>query len=189
MTAQDALTVAPVVAPSVTAVRSTATPVRPTATTASPTATREEPSPTHTPKPGDEGFEVTIQNWSPYDVCYVFISPSADESWGDDWLGEQNMIPPEAQQSFSVPAGPHDIEVLTCDEGVMATAWEISYDLELEVSAPDLVPIWVINDLGTEICFLYASPEMSDDWGPDRLGEYESIPPGDWLLSDNLVEP
>ncbi len=61
----------------------------------------------------------------------------------------------------------------------MATAWEISYDLELEVSAPDLVSIWVINDLATEICFLYASPEVSDDWGSDRLGEYEAIAPGD----------
>ena len=61
----------------------------------------------------------------------------------------------------------------------MATAWGISHDLELEVSAPDLVPIWVINDLDTEICFLYASPEVSDDWGPDRLGEYEALQPGD----------
>jgi len=179
MAAQDAPAVTPVVGPLVTVVRPTATPVRPTATTAPPTATRAVPSPTHTPEPSGEGFEVTIQNWSPYDVCYVFISPSTAESWGDDWLGEQEMIPPETRQSFSVPAGPHDIEVLTCDEGVVATAWEISYDLELEVSAPDLVPLWVMNDLDTEICFLYASPEVSDDWGPDRLGEYEVLAPGD----------
>jgi len=179
MAAQVAPTVRPVVTPLVTLVHPTATSVRPTATTAPPTATREPQSPTHTPEPSGEGFEVTIQNWSPYDVCYVFISPSTAESWGDDWLGEQEMIPPDARRSFSVPAGPHDIEVLTCDEGVMATAWETSYDLELEVSAPDLVSIWVINDLATEICFLYASPEVSDDWGSDRLGEYEAIAPGD----------
>jgi len=179
MAARDAPTVPPVVGPTVTVVGPTATPVRPTATMAPPTATRVAPSPTHTPEPSSEGFEVTIQNWSPYDVCYVFISPSSDESWGDDWLGEQKMISPDAQQSFSVPAGPHDIEVLTCDEGVMATAWEVSYDLELEVSAPDLVPIWVINDLDTEICFLYVTPEASGDWGPDRLGEHEAIAPGD----------
>jgi hypothetical protein len=179
MAAQDAPMITPVVGPLVTAVHPTATSVRSTPTTAPPTATRVAPSPTHTPEPIGEGFEVTIQNWSPYDVCYVFISSSTAESWGNDWLGEQEMIPPEARQSFSVPSGPHDIEVLTCDEGVMATAWEISYDLELEVSSPDLAPIWVINDLDTEICFLYASPETSDDWGPDRLGEYEIIAPGD----------
>jgi len=179
MAAGDAPTVTPAVDPLVTVVRPTATPVRPTATTAPPTATRVAPSPTRTPEPSGDGFEVTIQNWSPYDVCYVFISPSTAESWGDDWLGEQTMIAPEARQSFSVPAGPHDIEVLTCDEGVMATAWEISHDLALEISAPDLVPIWVINDLDTEVCFLYASPEVSDEWGPDRMGEYEGLVPGD----------
>ncbi len=179
MAARDAPALTPVVGPTVTPVRPAAAAVRPTATTTPPTATRVAPSPTHTPEPSGEGFEVTIQNWSPYDVCYVFISPSSDDSWGDDWLGEQQTILPEAQQSFSVLTGPHDVEVLTCDEGVMATAWEISHDLELEVSAPDLVPVWVINDLDTEICFLYASPEVSDDWGPDRLGESEAIAPGD----------
>lgn len=175
--ARDAPTVTPVRL-TVTPLRPTATPVRPTATLVPPTATREAQSPTNTPAPSDEGFEVTIQNWSPYDVCYVFISPSADESWGDDWLGEQERIPPEARKSFSVAAGPHDIQVLTCDEGVAATAWEVSYDLELEVSAPDLASVWVINDLDAKICFLYASPEMSDDWGEDRLGEYEAVQPG-----------
>ena len=42
-----------------------------------------------------------------------------------------------------------------------------------------MVPLWVVNDLDVEICFLYASPEVSDDWGGDVLGDYEALLPGD----------
>jgi len=41
---------------------------------------------------GGQGFTITVDNMSSDDVCYVLISSSNEDSWGEDWLGENDII-------------------------------------------------------------------------------------------------
>jgi len=174
--------VGPTATPTSTAAPATATSRPPTAT-----PTRAPSHPTDTPVPIAGEFELTVVNWSSIDVCYVLISPSDSDAWGEDWLGEDETIAQHGAYKFAVPAGSHDVQVLTCDGGVLATAWDVSEARQVHVGWSGAAPLWVHNDLETEVCFLYASPEDSEDWGPDKLGEYEVIQPGDVRII--FVEP
>ena len=125
------------------------------------------------------GFEVKVVNRSPDEICYVLISPSEDEMWGDDWLGEEETIEPGDTRAFEVPAGTYDIKVETCGEATMATAWEVDDDLSLIVGDPKAtVRLLVVNNSDTEICYVYISPSSAEEWGDDWMGSMESLPPG-----------
>ncbi len=125
------------------------------------------------------GFEVKVVNRSPDEICYVMISPSEDDMWGDDWLGDEETIAPGSTRTFEVPAGTYDIEAETCDEAVMATAWEVDDDFSLVVGDPKAtVRLLVVNNSDTEICYIYISPTSADEWGDDWMGDMESLPSG-----------
>lgn len=121
-------------------------------------------------------FELKIANQSPYDICYVQISTSDQSDWGADWLGAQEKIAAGASKSFSVPAGTHDVKVMTCDQVVLGTFWNISSDTTVEVGGRGLIPLLVFNESTTEICFVYIASSDTDTWGEDWLGQLESIP-------------
>ena len=89
--------------------RPTATPASatqtPTAGPASPTATPGSELVTATLVPSGEQIQVTVQNSSPYPVCYVFISAADSDSWGEDWLASDETIASSAIRRFDVPGG------------------------------------------------------------------------------------
>ena len=60
----------------------------------------------------------------------------------------------------------------------MATAWKFSTSQNIQISAPGLVPVRVTNDLSQDVCYMYISPETSDNWGDDQMGEYEVMSAG-----------
>lgn len=125
------------------------------------------------------GFDIKVVNRSPDEICYVMISPSEDDNWGDDWLGDEETIEPGDTRVFSVPAGTYDIRVEACNEAAMATAWEVDDDVTLTVGDPQAtVRLLVVNDSSTEICYIYISPSSADDWGDDWMGDMESLPSG-----------
>ncbi len=64
----------------------------------------------------------------------------------------------------------------------MTTAWDVSPPLEVEISSPGLVPLRVSNDIGQDICYVFISPEVSDNWGDDRLGASEVLGGGETRL-------
>ncbi|MGC9371671.1 MAG: hypothetical protein ACP5DX_19240, partial [Paracoccaceae bacterium] len=76
-------------------------PVAPTATE-TPVAVVDTPaaeSPaSETPAAG--GFTITMQNQSPDEVCYVLISPSDSDQWGEDWLGGDEVIASGGERTF-----------------------------------------------------------------------------------------
>ena len=37
-----------------------------------------------------------------YSIYYVYISPTASDSWGDDWLGSSETISSGASKTFTV---------------------------------------------------------------------------------------
>ncbi|MBN1260949.1 MAG: hypothetical protein JXB35_09740 [Anaerolineae bacterium] len=128
---------------------------------------------------GDDGFEIRVKNEGAYDICYVLISETASDSWGDDQLGDEDIIGVGDSWSINVPDEPHDVMLLDCDEAVLETAWEVDGDTTITVGGRGLVPIVVYNTSSTEICYLYISPSTNQDWGDDMLGAGESIMPTD----------
>jgi serine/threonine protein kinase len=138
--------------------------------------------PTNTVPPTPEtftgDFRLNINNLSPYDVCYVYISSVDNDSWGDDWLGEEQVIPSGGTFSFDVPEGSYDFLAETCDEATLHTGWNIQSDISYDIGGAGLIPVWLFNSLDEEICYVFISPVTSDDWGQDWLGDIESIPAG-----------
>jgi hypothetical protein len=152
------------------------------ATTSPPPTTPivQQPTKTNTPVVDivSEDFGITIDNQSPYDVCYVFISPVDDDSWGSDWLDSEQMISPGSSLTLNVPAGEYDLLAESCDEVTLQTGWNLNSDVTFTIGGADKVPLWIFNDLDEEVCYLYISPVTSDEWGQDWLGEIESLPSG-----------
>ncbi len=72
------------------------------------------------------------------DVCYVFISPSTNDDWGEDWLGDDEVIEPGDIKTFWVDVGQTvDIQALNCNQELMhqvsdieITVQGITYTLE-----------------------------------------------------------
>ncbi len=150
-------------------------------------ATTETPPPPPPPpassSTGDGGssagsFTVTIANRAPMAICYVFISPSEDDSWGDDWLGDDEIIATDERRSFDVPSGTYDVMVRDCDGIPMATFWEIAQPTTLDVGKAGTHVVTVENDSSTDVCYVYISPSTSENWGDDWLGQKESIKSG-----------
>ncbi len=124
------------------------------------------------------GVDITIENQSPDEICYVLISPSSDDSWGDDRLGGDEVVEPGDSRVFNMPDDTYDIRVETCDEAAMATAWEIDRDYTIRVGDRNRdVRLLVINESTSEVCYVLVSPSSADDWGEDWLGGMESLPP------------
>ncbi len=122
-------------------------------------------------------LKINVSNQSPYDICYVQISGSEQEEWGEDWLGKQEKIAPGASKTFNVDAGTYDVQVMTCEQYTLATFWDIDSNTTVEVGGKGLVPLVVLNQSATEICYVYIASSSSNSWGEDWLGESESISP------------
>lgn len=129
--------------------------------------------------PDSTDFVIELDNQSPYDVCYVYVSPSDSNDWGNDWLGTEEVIGPGQRRSFEVPAGIYDCIARTCDGATLATAWDVAADHTLLIGGGDLVPLRVTNSLDVKVCYVHVSPVTSDDWGLDMLGSVEALPAGE----------
>lgn len=134
------------------------------------------------------GIEVTAKNDSPEEVCYVFISPSADEEWGDDQLGGAETIAAGAEHTFRVPEGTYDVNLQNCAEVTLATAWEVASDTTVMVGQSGAtVRVLVDNTSEHEVCFLFITPSTEAEWDTDRMGDMESLPAGGQRMF--FVEP
>lgn len=122
---------------------------------------------------------ITIDNQTPYDICYVYISPSEATSWGSDRLSATEIIYADATWDFAVSSEPHDVLVRACNDAVLGTAWEIEVPTTLTLGGRGLLPLWVTNTSSEDICYLLISPSTADTWGDDQLGLHEIIPGGD----------
>ena len=61
---------------------------------------------------------LTVINQSSVDICYVYISPSESDSWGEDWLGDDSIRPGKRRQ-FRLPEGEYDVKAEDCDGNVL----------------------------------------------------------------------
>lgn len=66
--------------------------------------------------PQDSGsVQITLDNQSSWDVCYVYIAPSTEPVWGDDWLGKNEEISPNATRTIAIKPGTYDLRAENCD--------------------------------------------------------------------------
>ncbi|MFP4345860.1 MAG: serine/threonine protein kinase [Anaerolineales bacterium] len=134
-----------------------------------------------TPTPRSSGplsgasFEIRLENRTSDNICYVYISPTNSESWGDDWLGSDEIIQPGTTQIFEVEAVTQDVQLLNCDRITIHTAWELTEDATIVVGEAGTVPLHLKNNSTRDVCYIYISPNTSDSWGEDRLGPRASL--------------
>jgi hypothetical protein len=83
------------------------------------------------------GPSLTLVNNSSSTVCYVYISPTTEDTWGDDQLGSTETISSGSQRVFNVSSGTYDLLAEDCDGNELATRWEV------EISGPIT---WTLSD-------------------------------------------
>ncbi len=127
----------------------------------------------------DGGFTIQVANQSDYGICYVFISFSESDEWGEDWLDEAETIDPGATRDFEVPAGNYDVKVSNCDFETLTTAWEIAAAETVEVGGDGQVALVLSNVNEADVCYAQLSPSSLDSWGEDALGDKEILASGD----------
>ena len=109
------------------------------APTATPTPMQPLPTqtPTAMPEIGGGGATgrpatLTLANYSSQEICYVYISPTTDAEWGDDWLEAQETVLSGASRDFEVPAGSYDLLARDCDSNVLDEQYDVSVAGTLE---------------------------------------------------------
>ena len=129
------------------------------------------------------GVDITVDNRSPDEVCYVLISPSSSDMWGDDQLGEDETIAPGDSRTFSMGDDIYDVRVEACSEAAVATAWEVSSDDTVVVGSSGAdTRLLVTNSSGVNVCYVFISPSTADDWGEDWMGDMEQLISGESRL-------
>ena len=156
---------------------STPTPAPPTQAPPTPVPPTRPPAATSLPS---GTHALALQNDSGIPVCHVYISSIKSDSWGDDWLGENEVIAAGAGKVFQVPAGVYDLRAEDCDGNLLDAQWEInlSQDLTWTLHAVQRFPLLLVNESSYEVCYVYISPVDQDDWGADWLGLGTTIPAG-----------
>lgn len=100
-----------------------------------PTATPQESAsktrPQRSPMPevtsGAEGpAQLTVINDLDVDVCYIFISPTTEDTWGEDWLGSSELLTSGYERTFTMAAGMWDLLATDCDQKELAQKMQVS---------------------------------------------------------------
>jgi len=74
---------------------------------------------------------LTLQNSSDIPACFVYISPSVSDDWGDDWLGDDEVISPGDTMIFQLePNQLVDIYTLDCNGDLLYEEYEIDLSSE-----------------------------------------------------------
>ena len=130
---------------------------------------------------------VTLHNQLSLPVCFVFMSPTSNPSWGSDWLSASEIIQPGANQGFAVPTDePYDLQARDCNQNVLDQRFGVQipasgYTWTLSgASAPGTTgapTVRIANQLSETVCFVYISPSTQSTWGENWLGPNEVIFP------------
>ena len=136
------------------------------------------------------GTVTIVNDTGGWDIWYVYISPSTDDSWGDDWLGSDILYDGDSVE-FNVYDGVYDIRLVDEDDDeYIRYGVEVYGDYEWWVTLDDLgeadfsysgyddggtvygdAPVTIFNDTGGyDIWYVYCNPSSYSNWGDDRLG-------------------
>lgn len=130
----------------------------------------------------DTGGSLTIINNSTQTIWYAYLAP-AGAAYTDDTLGTStissqgsytitNLVP--GVYCLKVESGDHTLIKEICDIAVAAGS-SVTID-----SAPIFAingDVTIVNNLGTDVFYIYISPNTSSNWGSDWLGA-NTLPAG-----------
>ncbi len=82
--------------------------------------------------------QLTLTNRSDWNVCYVYISPPDESTWGDDWLGAEEIIKQGQERIFQIQPGIYDVRAENCDYIGLVEQYEfdLSNSIRWEVNNP-----------------------------------------------------
>ena len=130
--------------------------------------------------------DFTVVNQGSNAIWYIFVSPNYSDSWEEDALGEDVLMPGMQVPVYLDGYGSHcyfDIKI----EDSNGYAEEY-YDVDLcnvrTVYFPANAPqtksrgeqITVVNNGSTAVWYIFVSPNYSDNWEEDVLGEDVLMP-------------
>lgn len=73
---------------------------------------------------GPDGVNIAITNRTAETVCFLFLSPPAEDAWSDDMLGSATLSP-RSRLSVRLPPGIWDLRTENCqheDTGLLRAA-------------------------------------------------------------------
>lgn len=141
----------------------------------------------------DGDATLTLANYSRETICQVYISPTTDYSWNDDWLDGQE-IGPGGAHAFTVAEGAYDLQATGCDGDEIDLVWDafLTDDSTWRITDADVaearaggsnIPgdatLTLVNNSGRTICYVYISPVIDTYWNDNWLGRREMIAPGE----------
>ena len=140
---------------------------------------------------------VTFVNHTGYDIWYLFFSPGDSEYWGADILGTTRTLDDGEKLSFYIhyPDYSNAFDFMAIDEdGDAYLIWdyEISDDraVTIEITMadydggydmPDLAEVYLTNDTGYDMWYIFFSPGDSSMWGVDMLDDETILFDGETL--------
>jgi len=135
---------------------------------------------------------LTVINKTGYDIYYLNISPGTSDDWGEDLLGDEVLLDGEI---IKIPLNGFsdvcelDIQAIdedddsyikwnfnSCEKGKVVLTMDDLYIDEGDSSVQDFT---ILNDTGFDIYYIYISPDYSDDWEEDVLGDDEILMAGE----------
>lgn len=140
--------------------------------------------------------ELTVENLDDLPICYVNISETTADNWGEDRLDNDEIIEVGEIRSFTLPADYYDVQLSDCDGVVLNDVRNIDltedvvishfdeFDSSLSrpvqddspiLSGSEQVTVTIENRNATTICYVYISPSNAMEWGEDQLGDQEVI--------------
>lgn len=119
-------------------------------------------------------------------VCYLYVSPAVDDTWGSDWLGTGQVMVEAGRTILNVPENVYDLRAADCALDSVAELYGVTigrqgYAWALS-GALNLATLELVNDSTGTVCYVQISPATADTWGADWLGEEEIVRPGDGRL-------
>lgn len=135
--------------------------------------------------------EILIINKTGYDGHFLYLSPQSSDSWKEDVLGDQILANGDRitititgygdECIFDVKLEDQDGDTYTkfglniCDMGKIVFTLE---DIDVDSEYDGMQDFTLINNIGFMIFEIYVSPETSDDWEENILGD-DILEPGE----------
>jgi len=76
---------------------------------------------------GGTGGGLYVYNYSSSTICYLYISPSTNQYWGDDWLGSDVISTNTYYLFTNVPSNTYDLQAQDCSGNVIAEYYSFTY--------------------------------------------------------------
>lgn len=141
---------------------------------------------------GDVGALV-VENQSDLTICYLYVSPTTSDTWGDDMLGASGTIAPGESFTVQVDPGTYDLRVDDCENNSLAERTGVdltsgfTWTLVPEGAPTGGARLIVENTSSLTVCYIYISPDTATNWGEDWLGSGNVLGPGQTFTSNEFT--